>query len=203
MRVIGGSSRGRRLQAPATGATRPTSDRVREAIFDILGSLIELEGASAVDLFAGSGALGIEALSRGAASAVFVEQHGEAVSCIRANLAATGLGPAEVVRADVLSWLRRLQPARRFDVALADPPYAFDAWAVLLEQLPARLAVLESSSPVICPPPWKVLKEKRYGGTLVTVIRSALPPAHDLLVDHSVAGAVASGGGTGQQKGSP
>lgn len=200
MRVIGGSSRGRRLRAPAAGPTRPTSDRVREAVFDILGSLTELEGASVVDLFAGSGALGIEALSRGAASAVFVDDHREALSCIRANLAATGLGPAEVVRAEVVAWLRRLPPTRRFDLALADPPYAFDAWPALLEQLPARLAVLESSAAVACPPPWKVLKEKRYGGTLVTVIESSPPEGGGA---RSVAGARASGLGTDQQKGSP
>src|ERR1700677_2708223 len=124
MRVIAGTSRGRRLEAPAGGATRPTGDRVRESIFDVLGSLMDLDGTDVVDLFAGSGALGIEALSRGAASVVFVDDSADAVRAVEANVTGTGLDPAQttVVRADVLDWLRR---PHRFDLALADPPYAF------------------------------------------------------------------------------
>jgi len=167
--VIAGSCRGRLLRAPAGNATRPTSDRVREAIFDVLGSLVDLDGASVVDLFAGSGALGIEALSRGA-SAVFVESAPAAVGAIRANLAALGLeDQARVVREDVLRFVER---SHDFDVALCDPPYDFAAWDRLLAQLHATLAVLESRRPVEVPEGWEVVRNKRYGGTLVTVVRS-------------------------------
>src|SRR5580658_9848030 len=116
MRVIAGENGGRRLVAPSGRATRPTSDRVREAIFSMLESLMldssvtgsptTLEGAMVWDLFAGSGAMGIEALSRGAAHATFVDQARPAVSAVRANLAALGYGPerASVVSSDVLRW---------------------------------------------------------------------------------------------------
>lgn len=175
MRVIGGTSRGRPLRAPTSTATRPTSDRVREAIFDILGSLVPIAGSSVVDLFSGSGALGIEALSRGASSAVLVEQNPRAVSVIRANLDACGLIGAEVVRADCLAWLARIAPGTRFDVALADPPYRFDRWATLLGHLPADVAIVESQREPVLPESWRVLKQRRYGGTLVTVLRSRAP----------------------------
>ncbi len=106
MRVIAGEKRGLRLLAPPGRQTRPTSDRVREAAFSMLESLGELEGATVWDLFAGSGAMGIEALSRGAARSTFVDQSAAAVSATRANLARVGYGPtrATVVRDDVLSW---------------------------------------------------------------------------------------------------
>ena len=94
VRVIAGSSRGRRLRAPTGEATRPTSDRVRESIFDVLGSLVDLEGTDVVDLFAGSGALGIEALSRGAASVTFVDSSLPAVRAVEANVVGTGLEPS-------------------------------------------------------------------------------------------------------------
>src|SRR5438093_104252 len=103
MRVVAGTARGRRLQAPPGRDVRPTSDRVREAVFSSLASLDVIEGATVADLFAGSGAMGVEALSRGAASATFVDSSAAAVAAIRANLADTGLaGTATVVRADVL-----------------------------------------------------------------------------------------------------
>ena len=175
MRVIAGSCRGRPLRAPRSGATRPTADKVREAIFDVLGSMLDLEGLSVADLFAGSGALGIEALSRGAGSAVFVDDGPEALTAIRANLASLGLEDrSTVVRSDVLAWLGRppgVAEARAFDLALCDPPYDFARWPALLERLEAQVAVLESSQPVDLAPPWGVVRQKRYGGTLVTVIR--------------------------------
>src|SRR5690349_20918096 len=110
MRVIAGRYGGRRLQAPPGDATRPTSDRVREALFSILGDRVE--GARVLDLFAGSGALGLEALSRGAASATFVDSAPAAIRAVKANLAALG-AEAEVVRADALRWLRGAPPAAR------------------------------------------------------------------------------------------
>lgn len=182
MRVVAGKARGRRLQAPPGRSTRPTSDRAREAIFGILVSLLptldrSLEGASVADLYAGSGALGIEALSRGAATAVFVESDRTAVDAIRANLTATGLaGPhATVVASDVARWLPGAGP---FDVVLCDPPYQFSDWSTLLTLMApvGGLVVLESGAAVDLGPGWESLKEKHYGGTVVTVAQPAGSP---------------------------
>jgi 16S rRNA (guanine966-N2)-methyltransferase len=131
-RVIAGSARGIRLAAPGTG-TRPLADRVKQTLFAVLEP--ELPGARVLDLFAGSGAAGIEALSRGAARAVFVEKDAGAVRTIRDNLHRTGFeGPAaEVIRADVMTWLRGAGEGspphaaggpRPFDIVVVDPPYA-------------------------------------------------------------------------------
>ena len=147
---------------------RPTSDRVRESIFDILGSRGGVDGLSVVDLFCGSGALGLEALSRGAAAATFVDQDPGALDAVRTNLEAVGLGdqPATVVRAALPGWLAG---APSFDLALCDPPYTFDQWPELLALLRAETAVLESAQPIVLPDGWMVARERRYGGTLVTV----------------------------------
>jgi len=168
VRVIGGRSRGRRLSAKLPAGVRPTSDRVRESIFDILGSQGGVDGLSVVDLFCGSGALGVEAISRGAAAVTFVDQDLAAVHAVRANLAAVGLGdePATVVRAALPGWLLTAPP---FDLALCDPPYGFEGWDAVLSDLRADVAVMESSQPIEAPEGWMVTKERRYGGTLVTV----------------------------------
>ena len=170
MRVIGGRSRGRRLAARLPPSVRPTSDRVRESIFDILGSQGGVEGLRVVDLFCGSGALGVEALSRGAASATFVDLDPDAVAAVRQNLDAVGLGdePATLVRASLPGWLRG-GGAGSFDLALCDPPYTFEDWPELLGVLRADAVVMESSSPVVLAGGWVVARERRYGGTLVTV----------------------------------
>ena len=173
MRVIGGRSRGRRLAAKLPATVRPTSDRVRESIFDILGSQGGVVDLRVVDLFCGSGALGLEALSRGAASATFVDLDPDALAAVRQNLDAVGLADADVtlVRAALPGWL--LGPtttaARTFDLALCDPPYDFDDWSGLLEALDAETVVTESSSPIALPDTWVVARERRYGGTLITV----------------------------------
>ncbi len=131
MRVVAGRLRGRQLYTVRGQAVRPTSSRVRTCIFDTLGSRVE--GAKVLDLFAGSGALGIEALSRGAAGAVFVEHSPRVLQMLKKNLVTLGLTPqAEVVCADVLRYLRGWQSAVPFDVILADPPYAFSAYEALL-----------------------------------------------------------------------
>ncbi len=168
MRVIGGRSRGRRLAAKLPDVVRPTSDRVRESIFDILGSQGGVDGLTVVDLFCGSGALGLEALSRGAATATFVDQDQGAIEAVRTNLAAVGLGdePVTVVRASLPGWLAT---APTFDLALCDPPYTFDGWTDVLSALKADRAVLESRDPISLPDGWIVTRERRYGGTLVTV----------------------------------
>ena len=174
MRVVAGTARGRRLAAPAGSATRPTGDRVREATFNALESLGALRGAEVLDLFAGSGALGVEALSRGAARVTFVDDDPRALAVVRANLAATGLaGSAEVVRSDALRFLAE-EPGD-FEVALLDPPYRFDdeAWERLLGVVPADLVVLESDRTIEVGPDWEVLRSKRYGGTVVALVRSS------------------------------
>jgi len=181
---VAGEARGRQLQAPPGRKTRPTSDRVREAIFNVLGSLTTIEGLVVADLFAGSGALGIEALSRGAARVVFVDADRQATTTIRTNLARTGLaGPqAEVVQADVLRWLGGGGAGGdppHIDLALCDPPYAFADWPTLLDRLApvSGMVVLESGlagtsgAPLEPGPEWEVLRVKRYGGTVVTVAR--------------------------------
>jgi 16S rRNA (guanine966-N2)-methyltransferase len=176
MRVIGGRSRGRRLAAKLPRSVRPTSDRVREAIFDILGSQGGVEGLSVVDLFCGSGALGVEALSRGAVSATFVDRDPAALDAVRHNLTAVGLSeePVTLVRAALPGWLQATT-APAFDLALCDPPYDFDDWLTLLDALRAGAVVMESSSPVSLPEGWVVTRERRYGGTLVTVVQRSEP----------------------------
>ena len=173
VRVVAGTARGRRLAAPPGRSTRPTGDRVREATFNALESLGALRGAEVLDLFAGSGALGIEALSRGAARATFVDEDPRVLAVVRANLAATGLdGSARVVGSDALRYLA--EEAGAVDVALLDPPYRFDdgAWARLLPALDAPLAVIESDRCIEVGERWEVLRSKRYGGTVVTLVRS-------------------------------
>ncbi len=178
MRVIGGDLRGRRLTAPSGTAVRPTSDRVREAIFDILFSQGGVVGAHVVDLFAGTGALGIEALSRGAASATFVEWDPTALAAIRSNLASVGLAHAEqggdttLIRADAETWVATT--ASRYDLALVDPPYQFAGWDSLVRRIPAELAILESGAEITAPDGWVIVKSRRYGSTIVTVARPEL-----------------------------
>ena len=167
MRIVAGTSGGRRLQAPAGRRVRPTSERVREAVFAALGSLGAVEGARVIDLFAGTGALGIEALSRGAAAATFVDDDPAAIATVKANLKTTGL-MGTVVRSDVL---RYLESAPGFDLALVDPPYAFAEWPRLLGALPAALAVLEAGGPLDPGPEWETLRARRYGDSAVTIVR--------------------------------
>lgn len=181
MRVVAGSARGRRLLAPEGRDTRPTADRVREATFNALGSLDVIDGASVVDLFAGSGALGIEALSRGAAHCTFVEQSRAAVAIIRQNLATTQLADrATVVTADVRGWLVGVAPERHLDLALVDPPYAFADWPELLASIPAPLVVVESNRDIAPPPGWATLRSRRYGTTVTTFLEreDADPVSH-------------------------
>lgn len=174
MRVVAGVAGGRRLQAPAGRKVRPTSERVREALFNALGSLDAVAGSTVVDLFAGTGALGIEALSRGAASATFIDADARAVAAIRENLRATGLGEqSSVVHADVMRFLGGRPPGSEiFDIAFADPPYAFDGWPALLAVVPARLVAVEARTHVpLDEEMWHPLRSRRYGDTVVTLAR--------------------------------
>jgi 16S rRNA (guanine966-N2)-methyltransferase len=122
-RVVGGLARGRRLATPAGRRTRPTSDRAREGLFDTLQSLLELAGARVLDLYAGSGAVGLEALSRGASHALLVDDDPHAVRTLRANAAALGLEGAQVRAAPVERVLAAAPPVP-YDLAFLDPPYA-------------------------------------------------------------------------------
>jgi 16S rRNA (guanine966-N2)-methyltransferase len=128
VRIVAGLAKGRRLTAPAD-ATRPTSDRAREALFNSLAALLDLDGLRVLDLFAGTGAVGLEALSRGAAETVFVESDRAALDVLRRNVDAVGLPGATVVRRPVAAFLDGASDAG-FDFVFADPPYALDDWAL-------------------------------------------------------------------------
>lgn len=170
---MAGTAKGRRLQAPGGLGVRPTGDKVREAIFDVLGSLGGVSDMKVADLFAGTGALGIEALSRGAAHATLVDEDRTAVDTMRINLVTTGLyARATVVQADVPSWVQR-NPDASFDLVFADPPYDFDGWRTLLGGVRASLAILESDRELDLGDAFEVVKIKRYGGTVVTVAQAA------------------------------
>lgn len=176
MRVIAGSLGGRRLRAPRGARTRPTADRVREAVFAMLEPVA---GARVLDLYAGSGALGIEALSRGAASAVFVERDGRALAVLRANLTAFGLlpGSAEVRGGEALLALRRARErGETYDLIFIDPPYekAPQLVQALSASVPPLLAtggrvVLESDRRAPLELGLPPLRQRSYGDTLITI----------------------------------
>lgn len=170
MRVVAGTARGRRLVAPKGDDVRPTGDRVREAVFNALGSMGVLLDAEVLDLFAGSGAMGIEALSRGALHATFVDSSRRSLDAVRANLAACGFSDrATVVHSDGAAFLRA-DPARRFDVAVLDPPYGFDGWTALLAEVRGDVVVIESDREIDPGPASAVLRQRRYGSTVVTIV---------------------------------
>lgn len=173
MRVVAGTYRGRSLRAPRGEQTRPTSDRVREALFSILASV---EGADVLDLFAGSGALGIEALSRGAARATFVDSAAAAIAAIRHNLEQLGL-QAEVLRIPALRALSCTPVTeRQYDLVFLDPPYrlASSLAPELSTALPPVLApearvVVESDRRAPLALDLPLLRERQYGDTLIRV----------------------------------
>jgi 16S rRNA (guanine(966)-N(2))-methyltransferase RsmD len=173
VRVVAGRHGGRRLVAPRGSATRPTSDRVREALFATLG---DVDGARVLDLFAGSGALGLEALSRGAAEVTFVDSAPAAIRAVRANLEALG-ETAEVRRADVRAHLRAARNAgREYDLVLIDPPYrrASALARDLAAALPAVLApgarvAAESDRRAPVELGLATVHERTYGDTLIRI----------------------------------
>jgi 16S rRNA (guanine966-N2)-methyltransferase len=174
MRVIAGRWGGRRLQAPRGDATRPTSDRVREALFSVLGARVD--GARVLDLFAGSGALGIEALSRGAAEATFVDSAPAAIRALKANLDALG-ADAEVRRSDARRFLGAASAAGRYyDLVFLDPPYRL-AGRLGSELTTALEAVLASGAAVVTESDRRapldldlpMIDERRYGDTLIRI----------------------------------
>ncbi|SCX53001.1 16S rRNA (guanine966-N2)-methyltransferase [Klenkia marina] len=182
-RIIAGAARGRVLKVPASGV-RPTGDRAREALFNSLGSLLDLDGARVLDLYAGSGALGLEALSRGAGEVVLVESGPRVLPVLRGNVAAVGLPGASVVAGSVPAVVAR-PAAAPFDLVLADPPYAVEAdvvtgvltalhlggWlapdAVLVVERSAREAAWEWPTPLVG------LRDRRYGEAVLRYGRAA------------------------------
>ena len=171
MRVIAGTYGGRRIDAPTGRGTRLTSELVRGAIFNSVGARFDLQGAKVADLFAGSGALGIEALSRGAQSAVFVESSRTAVATIEKNLARLAL-EATVQRITVEHWAAAWHEP--LDIVFADPPYDWSGWPDLLGEMvtfPVRAVVAEAARP-IHHPDWKVVSERRHGDTVVTLLET-------------------------------
>ena len=171
MRVVGGVAGGRRISAPRGSATRPTSDRAREALFSTVATLLDLRGARVLDLYAGSGALGLEALSRGAGTAVFVESDPRALRVLRGNVAAVGM-PGAVVRAErVERALAGPAPELPFDLVLVDPPYGAAVDGVLAALVPAwagGVVVVERAAQdpgVFWPPGLREVKVRHYGDT--------------------------------------
>lgn len=168
IRIIAGEFRGRRLKTPAGDTVRPTADRVREAWFSILQRW--LRGARVLDLFAGSGALGLEALSRGAVSADFVEVHRAALAALRANIKSLKVAErATVHQADALKFAEPLRPGQ-YDVAFADPPYAGEQAArlVALFRLTPFARIVSIEHPADAPIPGD--DTRRYGDTAVTFV---------------------------------
>ncbi len=129
-RIVAGAAGGRRLVVPDGEVTRPTSDRVREALFSTLGSMLDLDGLRVLDLYAGSGALGLEAMSRGAGHVTFVERDRRALSCLRRNIDSTGLQPCAVRASDVARALSSC-PDEPVDLVLVDPPYKVSSHEVI------------------------------------------------------------------------
>ena len=192
VRIVAGTARGRRLASPddrwGGSAVRPTTDRVRESMFNALHSRGAVVDARVLDLFAGTGALGIEALSRGAAHAIFVERSSDAVALVEANLEACGLTErATVVRSDGIGWLATGAvgtgvAAGPWDLVLLDPPYDFDGWDGLLATLEGLMAVdgivvVESDHEVAPDAGWDVDSSRRAAGTVVTLLRPESNPA--------------------------
>ena len=174
MRIISGTHKGRRIAAPRGAQTRPTGDRVREALFNLVGPV---EGASVLDLYAGSGALGLEALSRGARRCIFAETDAAACRVIRANIESLGLTGALVVQRDALAVLREEATAeRRHELVLLDPPY--ERWEELEERLGVLvppvvaergLVVVETDAALEPTLPLALRTTRRYGSARLTL----------------------------------
>ena len=160
------------MAPPSKGAIRPTTDKVREAVFNALASLDVVVGTRVADLYAGSGALGIEALSRGAARCTFVERDRAAVAAIDENIATLGLRDrSTIIVGDAMTTAPRIEA----DLAFADPPYDFDDWPRLLRAISASLVVAEAAAPVDPPVDWEQGRTKRYGRTWVTFLHREVP----------------------------
>lgn len=170
LRVIGGQWRGRKLRFPELDGLRPTGDRIRETLFNWLAP--ELPGARCLDLFAGSGALGLEALSRGAGLSVMFERDARAASCLRENLQLLDSRSGVVEQADSLVRLQQACPGQPFDVVFIDPPFTLNLWQASIDGLESGGWLAESASiyiesgldaPYHVPANWVLHRDKRAG----------------------------------------
>ena len=167
MRVVSGELGGRKLVSPEGTSTRPTTDRVREAVFNALGSAGVLDGALVADLFAGTGAVGIEAISRGAAHCTFVERDRNALRALEENVDTLDLGDrSRIMRSDAMQAALTLD----VDIVFADPPYDFDAWDEFLTNVRADVVIAESGRGFGEPTGWTVTRSKRYGRAWVSFL---------------------------------
>lgn len=180
MRVISGSARGRKLSAPDGLDTRPTTDRVKESIFNIISPY--LPAANILDLFAGSGAMGIEALSRASQHAVFIEQNEKALKVIKKNLTDTRLvDRAEVIRSDAFSFLKRTKI--KFDIIFLDPPYNKGLLTAAIDEI-HRFSLLADGGIIVAESEvggelpdgsgFKLIKQSKYGKTVVSVFSAGM-----------------------------
>lgn len=178
MRIIAGEWKGRTLHVPRDATFRPTTDRVRESVFNILGGHVDWHGATVCDLFAGSGGLGLEALSRGAATVTFVERSVRSLAVLKRNVTALGAeNRSDIRRQDVTRFARGEAPS--YDVVFADPPYAAFSATQLLDTIaavlrPGGLAVVEHGDlqPLGTHPRLSRVDERRYGSTTITLFQS-------------------------------
>jgi 16S rRNA (guanine(966)-N(2))-methyltransferase RsmD len=180
VRIVGGEARGRRLRPVQGSSTRPTADRIRQSVFDVLGQ--RCDGLTVLDLYAGTGALALEALSRGAERATLVEKDGRAAAVIERNAAELGYGPrVSIVRDEVVRALPRIRGP--FDLVFSDPPYALRAAQQTLEAL-ARLSLVAPGGRVVLerdrreptpapPAEFSLVDERAYGDTTVAVLARA------------------------------
>jgi len=181
MRIIAGTARGRKLKCPRGRRIRPTSDRVRESVFSILGDRVT--GARVLDLFAGTGAMGLEALSRGASEAVFVEKELSAIACLRENSRSCGFEHrAAIYNTPVLAFVRNGELGSGFDIIFADPPYGNSDASLTLLALSKRvkslrercLFVLEHAygeAPDVPSELMEIIDRRKYGNTAITILQ--------------------------------
>jgi 16S rRNA (guanine966-N2)-methyltransferase len=182
MRVQGGNARGRRLSGSIGPNVRPTTARVKKSIFDSLYTVVDLHGAVIADLFAGTGALGFEAASRGASSIVFVESNLQTAKSLSKSIASLNSNDLEcefkVVTSDSLTYLKR-SPLAQFDLAFVDPPYVFEGWADLFEALNAKIVVAESNRELPHATKYERIKFKKFGDTYVSFFKQQLDEEAD------------------------
>ncbi len=177
MRVLGGTSKGKKIKTPSGSLTRPTSSRVKKSLFDMLCTRMDFFGIEVLDLFAGSGSLGLEAISRGASHVEFVDSAHSVVQVLKENVASIPPEVAQVavMKSSALGFLKnRISMGVHYDLVFCDPPYLFDEWNELLGQViqvmtKYSIIVIESDREVVLPDGLVVLKVKDYGSTVITL----------------------------------
>lgn len=171
LKIITGTAKGRNIKTLEGEATRPTSERIKEAMFSSIQ--FDIEDRRVLDIFAGSGQLGLEALSRGAASVMFIDSSREAMEIVKENLKVTGLGPAKFLVSDARNYIRKASGREIYDLVFVDPPYALECCSDIMRRLAdggmlakGAIVVLESGTEIIDPdkfPDFELTKTKQYG----------------------------------------